>query len=114
MDVQGEVFERLYDGTVEIDEAARLYWAQQPHFYRGLYPYTYAAGLSCGYGVAAAIRAEGQPAVDRWLRTLRAGGTLPPLDLMRLAGVDMTDPAPLRRAVGFFGQLVDELASSFA
>ena len=114
MGVQAEVFERFYDGTVEVDEGARLYWAQQPHFYSGLYPYTYAAGLSCSYGVADAIRREGQPAADRWLRTLEAGGTLPPLELMRLAGVDMAGPEPIRRAVAFFGGLVDELERSFA
>lgn len=114
MDTQGEVFERFYGGTVTIDDGARLYWAQQPHFYMNLYPYTYAAGLSCGFAAAEAIRTEGQPAVDRWLHTLQAGGTLPPLELMRLAGVDMASPEPLRRAVRYFGSLVDELERSFA
>lgn len=114
MQVQADVFERFYDGAVDVDEGARLYWAQQPHFYTGLYPYTYAAGLSCSYGVADAIQREGQPAVDRWLRTLKAGGTRPPIELMRLAGVDMTSPEPISRAVAFFGNLVDELESSFA
>jgi oligoendopeptidase F len=114
MQVQGEVFERYYAGTVTIDEAARLYWAQQPHFYTGLYPYTYSAGLACAYGVVEAIRREGQPAVDRWLSALKAGGSLPPLELAKLAGVDMSSPEPLRQAVAFFGQLVDELEQSFA
>jgi len=114
MDVQGEVFERFYDGTVVVDDAARLYWAQQPHFYVNLYPFTYAAGLACAYGVSEAIRAEGQPAVDRWLHTLKAGGTLSPLELANQAGVDMASPEPIRRAVAFFGSLVDELERSFA
>ncbi len=115
MDVQGAVFERFFDGTVVTDEAARLYWLQQPHFYLGgLYPYTYSAGLSCAYGVTEAIRAEGQPAVDRWLATLALGTTLPAVELARRAGVDMTSPEPIRRAVGFFGTLVDELERSFA
>jgi oligoendopeptidase F len=114
MDVQGAVFERFFDGTVVTDEAARLYWLQQPHFYLGgLYPYTYSAGLSCAYGVTEAIRAEGQPAVDRWLATLALGTTLPAVELARRAGVDMTTPEPIRRAVGFFSTLVDELERSF-
>lgn len=112
--VQGEVFERFYAGAVAVDDAARLYWAQQPHFYTGLYPYTYAAGLACSYSVADTIHREGQPAVDRWLRTLKAGGTLPPIELMQIAGVDMTSAEPIRRAVAFFGGLVDELEQSFA
>jgi oligoendopeptidase F len=113
LDTQAEVFERFYRDSVVPSDADRLYWSQQPHFYRGLYPYTYAAGLACGYGVAEAIGAEGQPAVDRWLATLRAGGTRPPLELMRQAGVDLATPEPLRRAVAFFGRLVDELERSF-
>jgi oligoendopeptidase F len=113
MDVQEEVFERFYAGTVTLDEGARLYWAQQPHFYMNLYPYTYAAGLACGVAAAEAVRTEGQPAVERWLRMLRAGGTLPPLDLMRLAGVDLADAETLRSAVAYFGTLVDELEQSF-
>jgi oligoendopeptidase F len=113
MDVQEEVFERFYAGMVTLDEGARLYWAQQPHFYMNLYPYTYAAGLACGVAAAEAVRTEGQPAVERWLRMLRAGGTLPPLDLMRLAGVDLADAETLRSAVAYFGTLVDELEQSF-
>ena len=96
------------------DNRPRLYWAQQPHFYAGgLYPYTYSAGLTCAYNVASAIRAEGQPAVDRWLRTLEAGRTLPAAELMRQAGVDLSSPEPIRRAVAFFGTLVDELERRF-
>ncbi len=113
LQTQREVFERFYAGSVEVDDNATWYWAQQPHFYTGLYPYTYAAGLSCAVSVAEAIRQEGQPAVDRWLTTLKAGGTLDPVDLMRLAGVDMTTAAPISKAVAFFGNLVDELERSF-
>ena len=113
MDAQAAVFERFYGDTVLLDDGARLYWAQQPHFYVGLYPYTYAAGLACAYNVVEAIQEQGQPAVTRWLDTLRAGLTQPPVELARQAGVDMTSPEPLRRAVAFFGRLVDELERSY-
>lgn len=112
MHVQGEVFERFYAGTVETDQGARLYWAQQPHFYINLYPYTYAAGLACGCAVTSAIGAEGQPAVDRWLHMLELGNSLPPIELLRIAGVDISRPDPLRVAVRYFATLVDELESS--
>jgi oligoendopeptidase F len=113
-EVQGAVFERFFAGMAVIDDGARLYWAQQPHFYLGgLYPYTYSAGLVCACGVAEAIYVEGQPAVDRWLSTLEAGVTLPAVDLMQRAGVDLTGEAPIQRAVDYFGSLVDELERSF-
>lgn len=99
------------DGAV--DDGAHLYWAQQPHFYMNLYPYTYAAGLAGGYALVRALREEGQPAVDRWLRLLTRGNTRPALELLRDAGVDLGSAEPLRQAVDYAGSLVDELERSF-
>ena len=116
LDAQGEVFERFYGGAVLVDDNARRYWMEQPHFYvpEGLYPHTYAAGLACAAEVVARIRTDGQPAVERWLATLRLGNSRPPLELARHAGVDLTSPGPVRRAVAWFGELVDELERSYA
>ncbi|MHB0886725.1 MAG: oligoendopeptidase F [Bacillota bacterium] len=111
--VQGDILAEFWGDTVEIDDGARLTWMRQPHYYRGLYPYTYSAGLTVGTAVAQAIREEGQPAVDRWLTVLRAGGTRKPLDLAKLAGVDMTRPDPIEKAVAYVGSLVDEVVKSF-
>jgi len=112
-ETKGAILEEFWGDTVTIDEGARLTWMRQPHYYMGLYPYTYSAGLTVATAVARAIREEGQPAVDRWLRTLKAGGTLRPLDLIRLAGVDMSTPEPLHQAVAYVGSLVDQLESAF-
>ena len=79
----------------------------------GLYPYTYSAGLTLSTLVSQLIQQEGKTAVDRWIQVLRAGGTMKPLDLMRLAGVDMSQPEPIRQAVAYVGRLVDELEASF-
>jgi oligoendopeptidase F len=115
LDVQGEVFERFYGGEVVVDDHARRYWLEQPHFYlyTGLFTSAYAAGLACAAEVAARIQVEGQPAVERWLNTLRLGASRSSLDLARHAGVDMTRPEPVRRAVAWFSSLVDELERSF-
>ena len=110
---KGNVLAQFWGDTVEIDDGARLTWMRQPHYYAGLYPYTYSAGLSAATAVAQMIREEGQPAVDRWLRALKSGGTLPPLELMRVAGVDMEKPEPIRKAVAYVGSLVAELEASF-
>lgn len=111
--VQGEILEEFWGDTVEIDDGARLTWMRQPHYYRGLYPYTYSAGLTVGTAVAQAIREEGRPAVDRWLEVLKAGGTKKPIELAAMAGVDMTKPDPIRKAVEYVGWLVDEVVKSF-
>ncbi|MFD1673751.1 oligoendopeptidase F [Alicyclobacillus fodiniaquatilis] len=111
---KGELLRNFWGDTVEIDEGATLTWMRQPHYYMGLYPYTYSAGLTASTAIAQLIREEGQPAVDRWLDVLKAGGTLEPLELMKMAGVDMTTPDPIRKAVAYVGSLVDELVQSFA
>ncbi len=110
---KGEILEQYWQGEVEIEDGARLTWMRQPHYYMGLYPYTYAAGLTAATTVAQMIREEGQPAVNRWLEVLKAGGTMKPLELMKHAGVDMSRPDPIRKAVAYVGSLVDELESSF-
>lgn len=111
--IQGEILAEFWGDTLEIDDGARLTWMRQGHYYSGLYPYSYSAGLTVGTSVAAAIRDEGGPAVDRWLAVLKAGGTKKPLELAQMAGVDMTKPDPIGKAVAFVGWLVDEVVRSF-
>jgi len=114
MTQQGEAMRAFFGDSVVIDEGAELTWTMVPHFYMGFYPLVYAAGLSAGCAVGEAIRTEGQPAVDRWIATLKAGSTLNPLDLYKLAGVDMSKPDPIRSAVALFGRLVAELEQCYA
>jgi oligoendopeptidase F len=110
---KGEILAEFWGDTMEVDEGARLLWMHQPHYYRGLYPYTYALGLTISTAAAQAIKEEGQPAVERWLQVLKAGGTLTPVELAQLAGVDITRPEPIRKAVAYVGALVDELERSY-
>ena len=111
--VQGEILEEFWGGEVEIDDGAKLTWMRQPHYYMGLYPYSYSAGLTVGTAVAKMIQEEGQPVVDTWLEVLKAGGTKPPVELAKMAGVDMTKPEAIRKAVDYVGSLVDQVEKSF-
>ncbi|GAQ19630.1 oligoendopeptidase F, plasmid [Oceanobacillus picturae] len=108
-----ETLEKFWGDTVTFDEGAGLTWMRQPHYYMGLYPYTYSAGLTVSTAMAEKIQTEGQPAVDKWLDVLRAGGTLKPLDLIKQAGVDMSKPDAIKKAVAFVGSLVDQLEESY-
>jgi oligoendopeptidase F len=112
-ETKADVLKTFWGDSVEIDEGASLTWMRQPHYYMGLYPYTYSAGLTASTAVAQMIQEEGQPVVDRWLEVLKAGGTLKPLELLKLAGVDMSQPEPIQKAVSFVGSLVDELEQSY-
>lgn len=113
-ELKADVLTGFWGDTVEIDEGASLTWMRQPHYYMGLYPYTYSAGLTASTAVAQLIQEEGQPAVDRWLEVLRAGGTMKPLELLKHAGIDMSTPEPVRKAVTYVGSLIDELESSYS
>ncbi|MEC0127448.1 oligoendopeptidase F [Paenibacillus pabuli] len=107
--LKGDILSEFWGPDLVVDEGAKLTWMRQPHYYMGLYPYTYAAGLTASTAAAQLIREEGQPAVDRWLEALKSGGSLTPQELMKLAGVDMSGPEPIRSAVAYVGSLVDEL-----
>ncbi|PES84852.1 oligoendopeptidase F [Bacillus cereus] len=112
-EIKTKVLSTFWGDSVEIDEGAGLTWMRQPHYYMGLYSYTYSAGLTASTTVAQMIKEEGQPAVDRWLDVLRAGGTMKPLELMKHAGVDMSKPDAIRKAVSYVGSLIDELERSY-
>lgn len=105
------VLEEFWGDAVEISDGAELTWMRQPHYYMGLYPYTYSAGLTISTQVAKRILNEGQVAVDEWTEVLKAGGTKSPVDLAKMAGVDITTDEPLRDTIAYIGSLIDELIS---
>ena len=111
---KGQILSTFWGDTVEIDDGARMTWMRQPHYYLGLYPYTYSVGLVASTAMSLLVQQEGQPAVQRWLQVLKAGGTAKPMELMQMAGIDMQSPQPIHDAVAYVGRLIDELETSFA
>lgn len=110
-ELKRSVLEEFWGDAVEITEGAELTWMRQPHYYMGLYPYTYSAGLTISTQVSKRILSEGQTAVDEWLEVLKAGGTKTPAELAQMAGVDITTEQPLRDTISYIGDLIDELVS---
>ncbi|MEJ7172850.1 oligoendopeptidase F [Staphylococcus caprae] len=104
-----DVYERFFGNAVEMTDGVELTWMRQPHYYMGLYSYTYSAGLTIGTVVSQKIKNEGQPAVDQWLETLKAGGSKSPVELAQIAGVDITTEAPLKATIKYISELVEEL-----
>jgi oligoendopeptidase F len=81
-----------------------------PHFYYNYYVYQYATGISAAGALTQDILDEGEPAAERYHDFLRAGSREYPLDLLETAGVDMTSPEPITRAIEAYGDYPDELA----
>ena len=104
-----DVYETFFGNVVEMTDGVELTWMRQPHYYMGLYSYTYSAGLTIGTVVSQKIKKEGQKAVDAWLETLKAGGSKNPVELAKVAGVDITTNAPLKSTIAYISELVDEV-----
>ena len=101
--------ELFWGDAVEIPEGAELTWMRQPHYYMGLYSYTYSAGLTVATQAMLRIEQEGKPAVEDWKKFLSAGGSKPPVEMARIAGFDITTDGPLNATIDYIGSLVDEI-----
>ena len=100
---KSEAIANFWGDTVTLDDGAGLTWMRQQHYYMGLYPYTYSAGLTISTAVLQNIKKDKHTAVDNWLKVLKAGGSLKPLELTEIAGVDMLNKDTLRQAVQYVG-----------
>jgi oligoendopeptidase F len=105
-----ELYREGYGAEVEMDEArVGITWAQFPHLYGNFYVYQYATGISAANALADGVLTEGAAAAERYLQFLKAGNSVYSLDALKLAGIDMTTPAPIERAFGVLKRLVDQL-----
>lgn len=107
--IMRDVYGQFFGDSVKLTDGAELTWMRQPHYYMGLYSYTYSAGLTIGTVMSQRIKDEGQPAVDAWLDVLKAGGSQSPVELAAIAGIDIRTDQPLKATIGYIGKLVDEL-----
>jgi len=99
---------RVYYGPeLMLDSGLEYEWARIPHFYYDFYVYQYATGLSAALALFEKVN-ESTEARDRYLQFLSSGGTRYPLDLLRLAGVDLHDKTPVRAAMKRFATLLNE------
>ena len=99
---------KYHGDAMEIDEAIALEWARIPHFYTPFYVYQYATGYSAAITLSERILKEGESAVKDYMQFLSGGSSKDPIDLLKLAGVDMSKPEPIETALKQFAALIDE------
>ena len=99
-----------YEPAVLDDRIARE-WMRIPHFYRSFYVFQYSTGICAAVALVDAIEEEGDTAAERYREFLSRGSRDYPLELLRDAGVDMTDSDPIERAMDVYGSYLDEFAS---
>lgn len=104
-----ELNQKYFGPDMEKDEEIAYEWMRIPHFYTPFYVYQYATGYSAAVALSAKILKEGKPAVDAYISFLKGGESKDPIDLLKMAGVDMTTEKPVADALALFGELVAEL-----
>jgi oligoendopeptidase F len=104
-----ELLEAYLGEAMEIEAPLELECLRIPHFYSAFYVYKYAIGISAAIALSRKVLAGDGSAVERVHGFLRSGGSRPPLETLRTAGVDMESPEPVDAALALFAQRVEEL-----
>ena len=100
--------QKYYGGGAVVDRLVENEWMRIPHFYRAFYVFVYATGFCAAMALSQRIIQEGESAVQDYRRFLSAGSSVPPLEALKLAGVDMTSPEPVRNALKIFQETIDQ------
>lgn len=108
----GELLKRYHghdEKVVEIDELYNNEWMFVPHFYYNMYVYQYATSITAGTALYEKIVQDGTPAVENFIDLLRAGGSDYPHNLLKAAGVDLTQSEPFQAVVKRMNLIMDEM-----
>ena len=101
--------EQYYGETCYMDPEIASEWMRIPHFYRAFYVYVYATGLCAAVSLSDRILREGENAVKDYRKFLSAGCSVPPIEALKLAGIDMSRPEPVRQALEVFRETVKKM-----
>jgi oligoendopeptidase F len=107
------LIKKYYGKSVIADDEIKYEWARIPHFYRNYYVYKYATGLTCAVSIAKMILEEGDKEVNAYINFLRSGGSDSPVELLKIAGVDISSAKPYRDAMTEFNSTLEELKSLY-
>jgi len=105
----GKLNRKYYGDQVAYDSLITMEWARIPHFYRAFYVYKYATGFSAAAAISSKILNEGAAARDAYIEFLKSGESDYPIELLKIAGVDMSKPEPIVKAMDTFEKLVEEI-----
>ena len=110
-DTYRKLLEQYFGPKVKLEDHSALEGLRIPHFYGAFYVYKYATGLSAALALSSRVLKGGEAERQQYLSFLRSGGSRFPLESLKLAGVDMSQPEPVRSALKVFEGYLDELES---
>ena len=104
-----KLYEIYHGEDFVIDDVLSCEWARIPHFYRAFYVYQYATGISAAVSISKKILNGEKDAVKNYRHFLTCGGSDYPINLLKIAGVDMASPQPIEDTLQYFQEVLDEL-----
>ena len=107
----GEMYSKYWGPYMEITEVEAYSWSRIPHFYYNYYVYTYATSFAAAEKISENVRNEGQDAIDDFISYLSTGSSDYPVELLKIAGADMTTSEPFEAVSRKMNFLMDELES---
>ena len=107
-----ELNQLYYGKGCVVDPLVANEWMRIPHFYTAFYVYVYATGLCAAVTLSERILEEGESAVRDYRRFLSAGSSLPPREALKLAGIDMSKPEPLRKAMQVYRETLEQFKAA--
>ena len=102
---------KYFGKNVFVDEKIKYEWERIPHFYYGFYVYKYATGLSSACYIVNSILNNKKDALNNYLKFLTTGGSMYPVDELKVAGVDITKPEVIESAIKMFDETIEEFKS---
>lgn len=105
---------KYFGPAVVIDEEIEIEWARIPHFYYNFYVYQYATGISAALALSEKVLSGCKKDQEDYLNFLKGGCSKYPIEMLKMAGVDMTSPHPVNAAIHKFIKRVDELEQLLA
>lgn len=98
---------KLYYGKAcKVDKEVAYEWMRIPHFYSSFYVYKYATGFCAAVALARGILSGDAEKLAAYRKFLTLGSSMPPIEELKVAGVDMSTPQPVCEALDYFAELV--------
>lgn len=108
-DLYGDLNLLYFGEEIVPDPEIKYEWARIPHFYYNYYVYQYATGFSAAIALSQRVLNGGEKEALDYLGFLKGGSSATPVELLKGAGVDMTDPGVVNDALKLFGELIDRM-----
>jgi oligoendopeptidase F len=110
IDRLADLFAEAYGEEMQMDRARMgIQWARFGHLYRDYYVYQYATGIAGAHALASRILSGEVGAVENYINFVKAGSSIYPLDVLKMAGVDLTKPDAVEETFGMLAEMIDRL-----